>query len=1573
MYQDSGGSNALRGFVYQFLHTLLGVIEAEANVRVRWEGQSGRSDQTQELLFRIEAYEDFETRQPGQHRLFQLKDRETFGPAEFAKSVLSPFMREFTELRRANPEFVLYTSADLGGGFYEPFRQLCGKLAECRENMTLPTEQGAEVDALLPDFRISTRRAQIWSAERAGEPNARELRANNVSESLDQMLECAFVRQAGIQTVRDLLDFLSRVTVDDGHGCDELYVRVRSELEKCLPISTVSSRLNEAIALLMQRAAQPSSGWTPAHQLLQDLRLPPPISWGSVAQECGPYLERRLATGQPTHLADRDRQRARAFFGLFLKQDEPPSKQERRRLFVLAFSGWQGSDDALVHVLAREAARYAPTVLVNASASDDDIVSELLTMADWEEPHPGEWPLQTLLPRLSASHDRLPDRPSLVLMLKSFSGSDPDLRQVDRLVGLLRRTGGLLLVAGHEASFRMVPPHVADEWRTSLWRPGSNFPALIDRQRELASCVLTPVELNDEQSLDASAGPHDRALPTAEWHIAGHCKLTHDATQDALDHLVVLACSPDHTTGRIPIERVEAVPCWEPHSTRRDRLPQAAVDAGVLRCRGQVLELGDGEAAAELVAKRVAKMPVEERVRFSQRLAQSADPHEAIVNGFARWFARFAPTAPDTSELVKLCRPWAEGPILPWTPCFFEAVGGPALEPMARIVEQAAETVPPGLSEERDLSQRVRHVFKLMRATGDPQLGTWAREWAQGAGHWLRREILSFFVDVGDDRALVDLLDELRRASRSAVAADMADMETKLALPIAKKGVEAVPRILERLDPSKPDCVPLLVALGEIGSPTANSRLEKLAEDFDTASPVGLHARKALTLCESELTGRLARETLASADPEAVELGFWMVIHGRCRELHNEVVDAAERLAAERNLEGTRFLEASTVCRESATTASWDQLSYACRTVLARDHTIWLYRPMIRCGLPDACALLLHLIVRLWQEHGKAVSGIMYALGALAEGAVSEVQVRSIESFASDSERVAALSEVLRMTATEDGFGWSLQVAARLGLPSFAEMCASCLDTRAACWQAVELGKMVPVQAAIEKLSELAAQENGNPAFAIKCAEALAAQPYPGAFDKLVSVLRCWDELPVTLADAFACSVYVGKRMAECRTWLSDASEAKCLRQASSIAVGLALKQGPIGANCEQLVEALSVALGEGGDIGHAAAAGCQIAAHAGLLDPLQDVVMQGEEPAFEALQAIAAIQTPEALQFLYHTWEERDLYFMEGMPTTALAQALRGTFQRPEQRDGNEWVKATGWLQEAYGQFISLRGTRTETSPDGRSVYKHVSTDMAIAHALLALALEWGADSFIRQIEEGVWTDAATWLSSPAVHLQWQVLARHRPKRFIEAAKQYAARPVSDSSKPHFVRALLSVTDPSFETDVVELVLATAAGAKTQARRRVALELAQAHSRWLDDLAPNEDYAPLLRDVAAFAEEEVAQSIIDRLTSAPTRSIRRYGYEVQALRADRQRALATWERFGAETDPHRRLWWMTTVATLADESLLPQLMLDASDTLDLQKKHCLSALRKEATRRLEKESRDEDRHRSSGSRPWVW
>ena len=61
MYQDGGGSNALRGFVYQFLHTLLTVLEQAGNVRVCCDGTGGEEGAAQDLLFRIEAPEAVKT------------------------------------------------------------------------------------------------------------------------------------------------------------------------------------------------------------------------------------------------------------------------------------------------------------------------------------------------------------------------------------------------------------------------------------------------------------------------------------------------------------------------------------------------------------------------------------------------------------------------------------------------------------------------------------------------------------------------------------------------------------------------------------------------------------------------------------------------------------------------------------------------------------------------------------------------------------------------------------------------------------------------------------------------------------------------------------------------------------------------------------------------------------------------------------------------------------------------------------------------------------------------------------------------------------------------------------------------------------------------------------------------------------------------------------------------------------------------------------------------------------------------------------------------------------------------
>jgi len=169
------------------------------------------------------------------------------------------------------------------------------------------------------------------------------------------------------------------------------------------------------------------------------------------------------------------------------------------------------------------------------------------------------------------------------------------------------------------------------------------------------------------------------------------------------------------------------------------------------------------------------------------------------------------------------------------------------------------------------------------------------------------------------------------------------------------------------------------------------------------------------------------------------------------------------------------------------------------------------------------------------------------------------------------------------------------------------------------------------------------------------------------------------------------------------------------------------------------------------------------------------------------------------------------------------------------------------------------------------------------------------------------------------------------------------------------------------------ELVLSLANSTKTLGRREIALAIARGRPRWLHEVAVSAANAPLLRDVAMFAEEQVAQAVISRLLSNASRRLRWYGHQAVADRERHQRAMQALELFRNETSPSRRLWWLQSFVALAEEKAIAQLDQLELPGDDLSHEFAAIDMRDDARKRLEKDARDEDRAIEQDAAPWVW
>ncbi len=783
--------------------------------------------------------------------------------------------------------------------------------------------------------------------------------------------------------------------------------------------------------------------------------------------------------------------------------------------------------------------------------------------------------------------------------------------------------------------------------------------------------------------------------------------------------------------------------------------------------------------------------------------------------------------------------------------------------------------------------------------------------------------------------------------------------QVKIVLAIAQQGPDAVQSILGRLDTAAADCVPLIMVLGEIGSPKACPRLEEIADAFEVDDTIGQAARKALTHCNSDATAEFALKALSGDTPEATDLGFWMVKQGHLRDCHEQVSEAARRLAEEGSLEDTAFLEAAAIAQSSASPSSWGALDAACRRVLTTQHTVWLYRPLIRSGLPHACVLLLELVVRLWREHGQAVSGITYALWALAEEPVSEKQVAAIEIWLADGADVAGLSEALAVVSESEGWGHALEIATRLALDVVGDMFEQALGDERSCWGAGSLAKMIPHAAAVDDLLAGARDQQTNRGLSGDCAEALAARDTDDAFEALVTAIREWEVLPTDVAYAFAPAALQVGRLPDCRTWLVDPAESKCLRQASALAVGLAIYRAEEGEDVTELVSALESALSDE-DVTYAAATGCSMAQVEELLTRLQEIVEAGGPVASEAAFSVVNIGTEPALDFLYGICASKGLDYLNWAPAEALAKSLKERFAEPSSRHGAHWERARDWLVDTYKRL------------DREATSGSIWSGVVVAAALLDCAVEWGIDSLVPTVEAQALSDPSpASISSSVIHQRWRLLAHHRSTALLKIARRYPAEQVSDSNKPHLAQALMEITEQAKE--ISDLVLSISQEAETLARREVAFAMARCSPSWLSEIPVSTANAPLLRDVAVFADEDVADAIIGRLLASGSGRLRRYGHQATEGRENQQQALTMLAAFSEDDSPSRRLWWARSFTALVDEKALAELDCLKLPSDDLSHEFAARDMLESARKRIKKDARDEDRSLERGSTPWVW
>jgi post-segregation antitoxin (ccd killing protein) len=624
---------------------------------------------------------------------------------------------------------------------------------------------------------------------------------------------------------------------------------------------------------------------------------------------------------------------------------------------------------------------------------------------------------------------------------------------------------------------------------------------------------------------------------------------------------------------------------------------------------------------------------------------------------------------------------------------------------------------------------------------------------------------------------------------------------------------------------------------------------------------------------------------------------------------------------------------------------------------------------MIESGLPQALALLLDLVSRVWHEYGHEVNATLYAIWAIAEEKVTSEQLLAAENWLLQDDHRQAISEALLGLAAEDRMGSAWKVAVALKLPCTEAVLRVALGRAGTQYDAARSLSMVPCPEVGSDLAPYAADQQ-NAAMCMRSAEALAAQQDRAAFWVLVGALREWDVLYRDIGFAFAESAWALDLVSECASWLTDAGEAKCLRQGAALAVGLALREVH-GESRTPLVAALADAIAGDSDVANAAAIAARISGAAELFEPLKERVNLTESTAFEAIHAVAAIATSDAVGYLYQLWSDQDLYFMEAAPTTALATAIAQDFIDPASRHGEAWEKAKAWVTTAYERFRTTRGTRGETTPDGKKQYNHLSSDLAIGSALIQLVTAWDLDELTQAIaEETVGDQHGSWYSSFDQHRRWVFLARKSPRQLLEIMGCAEVRELSESNKLHLAEALLAIEDPNLGDGVRQRIVEMSIALKSDPRRKMAALIARREPDWIADVELTDDTVLLLRDIAVNVSPLTSSGILGRLTESDRRRFRTEG----------QRAL--WRRDAAtqdlvnslkqDPDPFRRLWWVTGFASVATDALIGDVSEGMEASKDQFQNSAIGYAIEAAEKRLKTDAGREDFRRRSGEE-WVW
>lgn len=1543
---SNGGPSAIKGFLYQFLYSVFRLIERPE------PGETVRVCAEDDWRLRVEGVQDLEEREDGRLRLVQLKDRDRLPPAEFAEDVLRPFA-QFGQLRSRDVEFALVTSAELRGRFWNGFLELCDKLREYRR--IAPPGGGSDLRPVLCEVEqeIQVDRAAIWSVAGAQAGEQRGLPKAGASEFVGWFAQSAFMQAAGLGDGERTLDFLSRIEVVPALSHERLRYQCLQRIVTRVP-QDADGVLNQAVGALWQWAGSGDREWRTAEQLLAELGLPAiAVTWPALKERCpnamskhyplapteeGPYCRRPVYEG---------------LFEAFVRD-----LGQQRRAFVMASRGPE-SKSRLMRRFAQIAALWAPTFALDARDGEEGFARCLRQLCMGVPSR--TWSVDGALARLHETRPAGAEAPSFVVLCDHFGDGDIDAHcdLANRLSGHAKRYDGLFVLAGRRAAFSAVRDA---SFLGDIWHPASEHPQFT------RDAPWQPTVDMDRQPWDPDEGIRAEPAHAVVRRVAEKCCRTEGEVRSSVGLLLDIARGYAH--GVVPNGQPAGPVWWEWGSTAPTAFPQAAVDAGLFdRRRDGSLCMVQSPTCAGVVRDWIATLPRDRQVEMAKGVAQEVPTNWALMEGFALWFASIPQTGPEGELAREVHGVFASAHLSQMMEQVYakqEATALSLLWPIAleRYEELSASPTARPLEREHAV-RRVLQMIAATNATAEEKLRWALRTLAPGtdrptaiATTFLCRALGGSMIEraLGMLEALPPFV-ETRWPSGLHIA---------LATAVAARGPEALGAVLAHLRDNGGSVIPLAIALGEIGDPGACEALEALRNAHPVTTFEGRYVRQALVFCGAPSTADMAREALAAEDVEALKLRLWITRQGAVADVHPQAAAAASRLASAGVLSGDH-LGALAVCRESASDESWEALRSACEIVLDASHSVWVLAPMLATGLPEAPRMLLGKMGRLWEETGEVVGGVSYGMDALCEEPLTPRQIADVAAFCDALPGDSPVLQALR-AAAQKGSRRAFDAIARVSPSLLEEVCRDGLQSDKLSWGAAEVARYVRMP---ELADELAAHVGDDGLLGIHSVQALCAAESDEAFNTLVAALRGLESVQMRQADALAVAATRLGRISDCVRWALDEQEAKCLRQAATLALGVALRDG-VG-DQDSLLEVLGQIIACPGELAYCASLAAATSGHPGLFERLS-ALCTDPEYAFYGLHGCAYCAADDALPFLLEVWPDIALYDYDGEATCAVCVAAGRRFSDPGSRTGALWDRCREWLPCAVERFFAERGKLIETGADGRQTYTRLGTDQVLADSILGLAKEWMLPVCLDTIGQLVIDDGqAAWVSSPERHLRWAILAQYRPEALVEVARAKFIRALSEKNQPPLAEALLLVDDSAHSKDAWGLVVELALGAKAEQRYEIARHVARHAASRTEDLPLDAGHAPFIRDIASVTEDDsLADRLLRRLGSSSSPVARRAAQRGREARSARLQADEAWGGFLQEKRPHVRLWWCNALGRFADHRFL-----EAPDErmrgLPLSARFALQAALDQAEARAKDAFRTEDRNREGDRRPWLW